>query len=1017
MAKALNKKYLQNLNKKQREAVIHKSGPLLIVAGAGTGKTTVITKKLAYLIDNNLAKSEEILAVTFTEKAAGEMEERVDQILPYGYVELWISTFHAFCQRILQEHGLDIGLSTDFKLMEQTAGWLLLRKNLDKLELDYYRPMGNPTKFIHSLLNHFSRCKDEAIYPENYLEYADKLKRNFDDGIFLNQANNKKDQREAKDEEVELQRIKELANAYHIYQHLLLKNNTLDFGDLINYTLKLFEKRPKILQQYREQFKYILVDEFQDTNWAQYELIKLLAAPKNNLTVSLDDDQSLYRWRGASINNVLQFKNDYPESQEIVLTNNYRSPQNILDLSYNFIQLNNPHRLEYQLNQDKKIRQQAEQKGISIKNFKKIDKRLLSQNKVQAQIEHLHFKTINKEIQGIAEKIIKILEKDKDAGFADIAILVRANQSAKQITQELDRQRIPYNFMASKGLYNQPVILDILAYFKVLNNYYEGSALSRLLSIPVLDIPWEDLAKINYFASKKGKLLYDILKNISLVPNLNQEIIQKIQNLLELIKKHSSLAREKNIGEIFIAFLKESGYLQYLIKTERERDLNLITQFYKLIKEFEENQNEATLANFVDKIKMEIESGEVGSLDFDMENSLDEVKIMTIHSAKGLEFDYVFIPNLVDKKFPTIQKKDPIEIPNEIVKEIVPEGDFHLQEERRLFYVAMTRAKKGLFFTSADDYGGKRKKKLSVFLKDLNLDSIKELSSEETDFLEEKKERKKRKNSKIQKTLPPYFSYSQIAAFENCPLQYKFAHILKIPRKGSAVFSFGKTIHNTLYQFVQLKFEEENKDQKNLFYNKEEAKKMDKKEELKNIFELYNKNWIDDWYENESQKKEFFKKGKEILKIFLNDFINNKAKIALLEKKLGLELEFNLKIGDNIIKGKIDRIDRLSNGNLEIIDYKTGKGKEKLKKEDKKQLLIYQLAIEQIFNQSPEKLSYYYLNDGKKLSFASDDNEKESFKIELLKKIEEIKNSDFQATPGWQCKNCDFKDICEHKKL
>ncbi|MDP2830500.1 MAG: UvrD-helicase domain-containing protein, partial [bacterium] len=310
--------FLENLNKEQISAVTHKEGPLLIVAGAGTGKTTAITRRIAYLIEQGLAKSDEILALTFTEKAAGEMEERVDRLLPMGYLDLWISTFHSFAERILKDHCLDIGLPGGFKLLNEFEQWALVRKNLDKFNLDYYRPLGNPAKFIHALIKHFSRLKDEDISPVQYLEYAEGLRENLDNmlsgGKKTRKANCHSDPAKAGEEsrvnrkklylahyavkpqltrdpssllavapqddnrdvnkeiaEQEVMRINEVANAYHVYQQLLLENNGLDFGDLINYCLKLFRERPAILEKYRKQFKYILLDEFQDTNWAQYE--------------------------------------------------------------------------------------------------------------------------------------------------------------------------------------------------------------------------------------------------------------------------------------------------------------------------------------------------------------------------------------------------------------------------------------------------------------------------------------------------------------------------------------------------------------------------------------------------------------------------------------------------------------------------------------------------------------------------------------------------------------------------
>ncbi len=1024
-------KSLENLNPEQKEAVLYKEGPLLIVAGAGTGKTNVITKRIAYLIEKKLVKPEEILALTFTEKAAEEMEERVDRLLPFGYFDLWISTFHSFGQRILEEHGLDIGLSSDFKLLDQTSAWLLVRQNLDKFNLDYYKPLGNPTKFIHALLTHFSRCKDEGIYPEDYLNYAEDLKQNFDDGIFVSKAGDKKETIDQKKAEIEQMRVQEIANAYHIYQRLLLANNELDFGDLINYCLRLFQQRPMILEKYRKQFKYVLVDEFQDTNWAQYQLIKILSAPKNNLTVCLDDDQSLYRWRGASINNVLQFQNDYSQAKQIVLVKNYRSSQNILDLAYNFIQFNNPNRLEYQLNQDKNINEQAKEKGINIQSFKKVDKKLKAQTTEKGIIENLHFKSLGEEAGGVVEKIAETLQKDSEASFLDFAILVRANNSANVFCKALEKARIPYEFLASKGLYSQAVILDIIAYFKMLDNYHESSALNRLLTLPFLNIDWEEIAKINYYSQKKALSTYETLNEISLVPKIKPESVKKANFLLDIIKKHSKLAKEKSISEVFLLFLEDSQYLKHIVKGNNERNIEFITQFYKKIKKFEESQPEVSLSAFIQQINMETESGESGALDFDVEKGLDAVRVMTIHGAKGLEFKYVFIPNLVDKRFPTITKSDPIKIPSELIKEILPEGDIHLQEERRLFYVAMTRAKRGLFLSWADDYGGIRKKKPSRFLSELNIKPSLNIENKENLSLKPSKAQKIKPRNNFEQRLPPYFSFSQFAAFKKCPLQYKFAHILKIPRKGRASLSFGKTIHNTLFKFTKIFVERQNKEQEVLFgsinspvVNREQLSnyeknnfKLDSKNEIKQILEIYKKEWIDEWYEDKNQKKEYYELGKKILKNFLKSFLKELPQIKFLDGQPLLEKDFYLKLGDCSIRGKIDRIDDLSDGEIEIIDYKTGESKDKLKKEDKEQLLIYQLAGEQILGKIPKRLSYYYLTDNKKISFESTEKEREDLKTKVIENVEKIRKSDFKATPGWDCKFCDFKDICEFRKL
>jgi len=933
---------LSRLNKKQKQAVMAKDGPLLIVAGAGTGKTTVITSRIAYLIEKKKVRPEEILGVTFTDKASQEMLERIDQLLSQGYADLWISTFHSFCERILKDHGLDIGLPTDFKLIDQTSAWLLIRQNLERFQLDYYKPIGNPTKFLHVLIEHFSRCKDQAISPEDYLKYSQQAKEDKD-------------------------RLKEVALAYDTYQKLLLENSVLDFGDLLNYCLKLFKDRPKILEKYRQQFKYILVDEFQDTNWVQYELIKLLAAPKNNLTVCACDDQAIYRFRGASYGNIIQFKKDFPKATNVVLTDNYRSFQNILDLAYKFIQANNPNRLEF---------------------LNKISKKLKAFKKGKGEVLHLHFKTSEQEIQGVIEKMVEIMTNDKSITFNDFAILVRANNHAMGFARTLERSKIPYQFLALKGLYSKPVILDIIQYFKLLDNYHESPAAYRILSLPFLEIPNEDIVKISQYSYKRSKSIFESLQELPLIGDISRIAQERVTGILSLVRRHTEMASQKNISEILLAFLENSGYLEYLVKKEKKEDLDLISQFHNRIKAFEESHLDARLKPFMEELNLELDSGEEGRLNFDIESGPEVVKIMTIHSAKGLEFKYVFLVNLVDKRFPGLNRKDPIEIPDGLIKDVLPKGDFHLEEERRLFYVGMTRAKTGLFLTSAEDYGGIQSKRLSRFLIELNY-------SDEITPLKNKTIRVKRRPKLSRVVLPERFSFTQLAAFQKCPLQYKFAHIIKIPIRGKAVFSFGKTMHNTLFEFF--------------------LEASSKKISFEKLLQIYQHEWLDEWYEDKVQKQKYFEAGKQSLKEFYDDYLKNSPKILFLRDKPALEQDFNFKIGGHTLTGKIDRIDVLEDG-VEIIDYKTGSVKEKLRPEDRKQLLIYQMAAEEVLGLKPKKLTYYYLDENKTISFLGTGIDKEKEKKEIIKEIEEIKRSNFNPTPGWQCDWCDFKNICEHSK-
>ena len=1412
--------FLENLNPEQLKAVLHQDGPRLIVAGAGTGKTTVITRRIAYLIKQGKAKPEEILALTFTEKAAGEMAERVEALLPYGYSDLWISTFHGFAERLLKEHGLAIGLPGDFKLLNEFEQWALVRKNLDKFELDYYRPLGNPTKFIHALIKHFSRAKDEDIGPRQYVEYAEGLKEDLDGMLsgtsslslrgaeqtrILRFAQDKLRNPRSSDTNVdfnqrlprpadaglamtdmqEVSRLNEVANAYHVYQQLLLDNNCLDFGDLINYVLKLFRERPAILEKYRRRFKYILLDEFQDTNWAQYELVKVLAAPANNLVVVGDDDQclpggslilteqgkkridkiqtgervvtavgkgylsysrvnrviknvkqaklitfitasgkkitltdnhkmfchvlsgwqnrnltsthgkkryfyvylmykqelgwrlgmtndlvtrlklersadlmvaigsyeseaearynetllslkysiptvcfqerdgvmtrrewseklyedlnvdsavrklakdlgidlsahqvclagvnrggkvrikinlemchrnyrskyakgifltnpkvlhqltvetsheptsrilrdlgfnlvkakgghklritstnlsylgkmalkikkvtggiienqikvatdniqhkkalvipagnvlpgmflpvvkdnkiiyeqiikrqdkhkklavydlevdlthnfvadniiihnSIYKFRGASLSNILQFNKDYPAAAETILVKNYRSTQNILDLAYEFIKQNNPNRLEWQLEQENKKAKRRESK---------LNKKLIAENKSEGAIEVIQGADLAEEVKLVVDKIMELKKRDKTATLNDFAILVRANDSANDFMAELDRRGIGYIFGASRGLYAKPVIMDATAYFKLLDNYHESAALWRVLNLPFFDFSERELVELNHLAAKKAWSLYEVLNNSSAL-KFDKKLVEKIKPVLALIAKHLAMAREKSAVEILQAFLEDSGYLKFLTSRDNQKNLeaiNLLNQFLKRLQAFEAASDDKSVKAFLAELNLEREAGEAGSLAPDLEAGPEAVRILTVHGAKGLEFKYVFIANLVDKRFPTIERGEPIELPDALVKEILPEGDIHLEEERRLFYVAMTRAKTGLYFSWAPDYGGKVKKKASRFLVELGMAGKEAvpLSKRDKGGLTLAAEKSPLPPFAKGGLIPNHFSYSQLAAYSACPYQYRFAHILKIPTRGKEQFSFGKTLHAALQKLFILINEKKGLGQAELFGGKKPAGK-NAGVDFNEILKLYEQSWVDDWYESKKKKQQRREQGKEILKVFYEKHKDNWPEAIYLEKN------FNWKISvgkeSHIVRGTIDRIDKvgpsaaLGAGGLKLVDYKTGRPKDKLTFNDKEQLLIYQLAAGELFREEVKALAFYYLDDNSEVEFLGSAKDLEKIKAKIIGVVQEIKQGKFPPRPGQLCVWCDFREICEYRQ-
>lgn len=967
---------LTKLNKSQKQAVIHDQGPAILIAGAGTGKTTVITQRMAYLIAQKKAKPEEILAVTFTEKAASEMAERVDKLLPLGYSDLWIHTFHGFCERILKDYALEIGLSNDFKLLDTTAAWMLVRENLEKFNLDYYAPLGSPTRFIHALLSHFSRLKDEVVYPAEYLKYAEDFHLDSD------QAGDREEI------DMEIARIREVANAYHVYQKLLLESNALDFGDLINYTIELFKKRPPIIKKFREQFKYILVDEFQDTNWAQYELIKILAEPNNNLMVVGDDDQAIYKFRGAAVSNILNFKKDHKDLTEIFLNDNYRSGQKILDTAYSFIEQNDPDRLEYQYKKKKTP----------------LNKKLKSHTEAPGLIEVLSFIDKNSEIDGVLSKIIELKKKDKQAQWSDFAILVRANDQAQGFVSMMRKKGLPHQFMASRGLYAQDIVQDIIAYLKLLDNYHESTAFFRILSLPVSGLNVETIINLNHLANKKSWSLYYTAKNYQPHINIPSADQKKINKLVSDIDKHTIQSKEQSVSQVVYNWLEDSDYLNMLTIEQNQYNsdqLHFLNQFFRKIRNWEEESvADYSIHKFLENLEMEIQSGEMGALQFDAESGPDVIKLMTVHGAKGLEFKYVFITNLVHLRFPSVERREAIEIPEQFIKETLPTGDAHLQEERRLFYVAMTRAKEGVFLTWAKNYGGTSTKKPSRFIDEIAIASQNITTAvKEPDKIDIKK-------SKPQYPIPKIFSFSQLKAYESCPWQYFYTFIAKIPTKGSAQFSFGKTMHSTLQKFYQQIINNAELGQGNLFSKDKKIKSVSEKE----LLQFYDQSWIDDWYESQNQKEKYYQDGLRILKDYYKKYQNNFPVPLFLEKG------FTIKVGDYSLRGVFDRVDVDANG-WEIFDYKTGQVKDKLTFDEKKQLLIYQIAAQEIFKQPVKNLTFFYLTNNTPVSFVGSEKDLVKVKAWIKETIENIISHDFTATPGHICNNCDFRSICPYAKL
>lgn len=943
-----------SLNKDQLQAIQHAGGPLLIVAGAGTGKTTVITERIKWLIAQELAKPEEILALTFTEKAAREMETRVDQTLPYGLFGLWISTFHSFADRILRSEALQIGLPLNYRLMTEAETYLFIKKNFWQFDLKYFRPSGNPFKFIEGMSQHFDRLRDEDTTADQYLKLVEKI-----DGE-------------------EKEKFIELAKAYKTYEDLKVKEGQMDFGDLLANTLKLFRTRPGVLKKYQKQFKYILVDEFQDTNYSQYQLVKLLAPPEANpnLTVCGDDSQSIYAFRGAAISNILSFMEDYPKAKQVVLGTNYRSSQTILDSAYKLIKHNDPYTLEAKL---------------------KISKNLSAGKKLPLEpVTMLYSERVEDEAEEVVKQIKKLKKEDKSLQWKDFAILFRANNHSEPFIRAFERAKVPFQFLGPGMLFRQSEVKDLIAYLKVLYDYNDSLSLYRVLSMDLWNISGKELITLLNTAKKSNTTLFEVLE---------QSDDDKLKKFVDMIHRHQELVKKETAGQILFYFLEDSGLLKSVVEYKsvaEEKRASNIAKFFDKLKSFESSHEDSSIFAVVDYIDLAMSVGEsplAAEIDWTENNA---VNMLTVHSAKGLEFPIVFLVNLVEGRFPSRERKETIPLPDVAIKELLPEGDYHLQEERRLFYVAATRAQQKLFYSAANFYGeGKKERKLSPFIYESLADGWEATKIENGnakqlalfDYQVNQKEESAESKHKVD-----FLSYSAIETFKICPLHYKLKNILRLPTPMTSAQAMGNSIHLVLKEVLQKISDGE--------------WKVGQKDELKKIHQLLEDIWIKEGYNSKEHNKETFEKAKVLLEKYLQSDLHKESKPIHLEKTFSFWIDKSLKM-----IGKIDRVDDRGKGVVEIIDYKTGGTIPSQRDIDKDlQMTIYAMAAvdKGILgkNIAEVKLSFYYFENQTKISTARTAADLEKAKGDILGIRKEIEESDFKCSHGIICQNCEFKILC-----
>ncbi|MCL2134498.1 MAG: ATP-dependent helicase [Candidatus Bathyarchaeota archaeon] len=988
---------LDNLNPQQRVAVTEIGCPLLIIAGAGSGKTQTVASKIVYLVEKGV-KPENILALTFNQKAAEELKTRATCMLNNSEIPN-ISTFHSFCNQVIHENILNTKLNANFRIITETAQLVYLTKNINTFGIEHLEFNHEPYTLAEEIKKFIAKCKDENVTPHDLQTYIELYEKNFTD--------------EEKQEEIN--NLKDILKIFQAYENYKLQNNMLDFGDLLCIVYNLLKNKPIILRNYQEKFQYIIVDEFQDTNYIQLQIVYLIAKHHKHITVVGDDDQSIYKFRGAYLTNIAEFKQMFPNFTQKTLEHNYRSTKKIITIANTLIE-NNPQRTT---------------------------KKLFTNNPEGDQIDITETPNDTTQTNYILETTKKLLKKHPPQ---DIAILCRRKNTADPIIKAFKKHAIPYNFGTTE-FFQEPIIKDITAFLKIITNPLENNAeIVRILNRHNYNIKPIDICKFNTYANQNNLCLYETFDHINKIDIDKLKFQQVKQTLTEMI----TTKKTQQTLELIHTILFEREFYKYELAIKHNRNIQLLNKFYTFAEEYNNIYPNNNIEDFTDYLTFASNF----NLEQEQDTNKEAITISTIHSAKGMQYPIVIIPDVNERKIPTNYHKNKFNLPKELLKGIQPNYDdkeLQLQEERRLFYVAITRAKDKLIMTYAKRHGeNKTDSKPSRFLQEINYKQNKDINFQhenqqettievtttknqtETKLLQQivANLTNKQFNAAIKQILllakstnktldvqteiinkikePDYsvlerteekpltiptnhvFSVSQFVVYKKCPRQYQYHHVMKIPEKPRYYFDFGSTIHNIVEQItiMQKKGRPTNKDV---------------------VDKLLTKFWNPKGYESKIDEQRDYKEAKTILKNFLEEQSQNKAEI------LDIERGFETTINDVLIRGRIDRIDRYEKV-FTIIDYKTSKAVASLNslKQDM-QLLVYALAVKDMYGSEIQlEVGEWFLRSNKKVFFTPEKQAIEAIQTEIQEMVKSINSGKFDPKKDvWTCRECDYKCLCD----
>ncbi len=890
-----------SLNDAQHEAVEILDGPCLVVAGSGTGKTRVITERILKLIEKGV-DPKHILALTFTEKAAGEMQDRVAECSLKLALDVTIATFNGFGADILKRYGSEWGLGS-LELLGETGQLVFLREHLDELELDYFGPVSNPDGQLNTLREYVSMLKQQLVKPETYANYAKNLP--------------------SRDEAEKLDKTKhtELAQFYANYLRLCKTHQVIDYDDQLYLTVELLKARANILRDLQAQYKYILVDEFQDTNPMQSALIDLLAEKNQNLMVVGDDDQSIYGWRGATVANILDFKKRYPKAREITLIENYRSNQQILDAAYKLIQNNNPNRLEV---------------------INKLNKKLHAQTSGEPPKLH-HFATYEAELDWVANEIADRIRDGEDP--AQIAVLVRGRASANKMHEALELRGIDNAVAGQKNdLYKQPAVLQLIEILKAVADPADNLALFHTFSGPVFSVPHAELAILNSQARNEHKTLYEIIGSAG---------TKQLKDALGTLAGWQRMSKNQNVRLLSYNIISDSGWKDQLYEQAQKdpeiaMQVQAISEYFKTLRDFERASGLPSVQSYI----LSLPTLEAGGSDFeDASTQISDklVNVMTVHAAKGLEWGTVYIVDCLERSFPlTTGSRSSLVVPADLHK-IAPADD-HMAEERRLMYVAVTRAKKDLLISYSSRHGVGAQRVPSRFIAEMfgKLDNAKIEEADQTNL----ELFAPRTHSTSVTSLPNsilngdklVLTASQIECWLKCPQDFYYKHILSMPEPESPQARYGTAIHEVI---------------RAIFDARRAGHKPKRSELIKLVADALPQTGYLSLGHRQRHHSQAIKSFDAIYERFIKEELPSRDEAAFRNEIPELPV---------IIKGRMDAIYERADG-VEIRDFKTSTSvataeKAKSRATNSAQLTVYALAWKLMHDELPKLLSLDFVETG-----------------------------------------------------